>query len=204
MSGIVEKISRWDKAVSRRLYLRPSSPYYDGAHLVMLWLEYSGHGVPWFIAVLILFLLGDSSGFSPSVTLNLLTLLVVDLLLAALIKAIVQRPRPGYNNKGDMFATVSVDKYSFPSGHTTRVVTIAALAQALTMRSSTAAAIAVWAAFVSTSRIVLGRHHVLDVVAGAIIGLSTAYGLLAYVWIDDITATAVLKVVYASIPRWQV
>jgi membrane-associated phospholipid phosphatase len=57
---------------------------------------------------------------------------------------------------GDMFATVSVDRYSFPSGHTTRVVTIAALAQALSLSPSLALATAVWAMAVSVSRIILG------------------------------------------------
>jgi hypothetical protein len=69
----------------------------------MRWLEYSGHGVPWFILVVLLFLLGNRSGIPAAVSLNLLTLLVVDLLLAATFKAIVQRPRPGYNDKGALY-----------------------------------------------------------------------------------------------------
>jgi len=74
----------------------------------MRWLEYSGHGVPWFILVALFFLLGSKSGVPPAVSLNLLTLLVVDLLLAATVKAIVQRPRPGYNDKGTSTAIVAL------------------------------------------------------------------------------------------------
>ncbi|KAJ6655440.1 hypothetical protein lerEdw1_005140 [Lerista edwardsae] len=45
--------------------------------------------------------------------------LVLDVVLVAAVKGLVKRRRPAHN-KMDMFATVSVDKYSFPSGHATR------------------------------------------------------------------------------------
>ncbi|KAK9403795.1 phospholipid phosphatase 6 [Crotalus adamanteus] len=60
---------------------------------------------------------GTSAG--REVLLNLLFALILDLVLVAAVKGLVKRRRPVYN-KMDMFATVSVDKYSFPSGHATR------------------------------------------------------------------------------------
>jgi membrane-associated phospholipid phosphatase len=66
-----------------------------------------------------------------------------------------------------MLATVRVDNYSFPSGHTTRA-TLMALMFVATAVTSTAAVVALlgWAVATGVSRVTLGRHHVLDVVCG--------------------------------------
>ncbi len=96
-----------------------------------------------------------------------------------------------------MLATVSVDKYSFPSGHTTRATYCALFVPAHVLGGgggrATAAAVLAWAAATGVSRITLGgcvgafsggwgtapgihvdrgagRHHVLDVVAGLVVG----------------------------------
>ena len=55
-----------------------------------------------------------------------------------------------------MFATVSVDRYSFPSGHTTRVAALAVLAPWLGCASPACVWIIVWAVSVAVSRVVLG------------------------------------------------
>eukprot|EP00730_Choanoeca_flexa_P009377 TRINITY_DN12638_c0_g2_i3.p1 TRINITY_DN12638_c0_g2~~TRINITY_DN12638_c0_g2_i3.p1 ORF type:complete len:202 (+),score=24.40 TRINITY_DN12638_c0_g2_i3:91-696(+) len=195
---MMDAILKLDKRLSRELHISPSAQYYDLIRPFLKFLEYSGHGIPWFVAVTVFFLLGKRSPVPFVVALNLLILLVVDIIIAATIKAIVRRPRPTYNVKGDMFATVSVDHYSFPSGHTTRVVTIAALADALTMTPTWGIVTAVWAAAVSISRVVLGRHHILDVLAGTLIGFVTAHLLLTYFWLDSVMANAVLMVVRGS------
>ncbi|KAL6181980.1 hypothetical protein ACLB2K_043403 [Fragaria x ananassa] len=121
--------------------------------------------------------------------------LILDLALIGLIKFIVRRARPVYNK--NMTVAVSVDHFSFPSGHASRVCFVAALfylsAAALTdalvyFRSTSPAierwigaevkAVSVlvsvvwaWAAATSISRILLGRHFVFDVFAGACLGV---------------------------------
>ena len=47
---------------------------------------------------------------------HLLIGFVLDLLIIWLLKALVQRKRPSYNNMADMNLVVGVDKFSFPSG----------------------------------------------------------------------------------------
>ena len=57
---------------------------------------------------------------------TLLAAMLLDLATVALLKALVRRPRPPYNVP-DMLV-VSVDRYSFPSGHASRTTVLAGLA----------------------------------------------------------------------------
>ncbi|KAJ7952479.1 Phosphatidic acid phosphatase (PAP2) family protein [Quillaja saponaria] len=52
---------------------------------------------------------------------------LLDLFVIALVKFLVGRSRPIYNNHGKYKAVVSVDNFSFPSGHSSRVCSIASL-----------------------------------------------------------------------------
>ncbi|XP_068318300.1 probable lipid phosphate phosphatase beta [Pyrus communis] len=125
--------------------------------------------------------------------------LLLDLAVVGLIKLLFRRSRPLYNK--NMSVAVSVDHFSFPSGHASRVCFVAsllhvsavALADALAnLRSSSpfvdrwigtdqvnAVSILVsvawaWAAGTSVSRVLLGRHFVTDVFAGACLGVLEA------------------------------
>lgn len=130
-----------------------------------------------------------------SLLLNLLIGSLLDLLLIGLIKHIVQRPRPVYNK--NMFLSFAVDHWSFPSGHSSRVSFIAAfcffycnqirdalLIHLLNFDVESAIVkhfvlvVGIWAAITSISRVLLGRHFVLDVFAGALLGVLE--GVLVY------------------------
>lgn len=52
--------------------------------------------------------------------------ILLDLVVVGTLKTIVRRARPSHNTE-DMFATVHADRFSFPSGHTTRAVMLAVL-----------------------------------------------------------------------------
>ncbi|KAL3743231.1 hypothetical protein ACJRO7_018524 [Eucalyptus globulus] len=129
--------------------------------------------------------------------------LLLDLALVGLVKLLFRRPRPAYNK--DMSVAVSVDHYSFPSGHASRVCFVAALVclSAEAMEGAVAESrsggfvdrwiaeggerklvelvvlvASVWAAATAGSRVLLGRHYVCDVLAGACLGVIE--GWLAY------------------------
>ncbi|KAL8498396.1 hypothetical protein ACS0TY_021642 [Phlomoides rotata] len=123
-----------------------------------------------------------------SLLLNLLIGSLLDLLLIGLIKHIVQRPRPVYNK--NMFLSFAVDHWSFPSGHSSRVSFIAAfcflyynqirddlLINLLNFDAQSGIVkhfvlvVGLWAAITSVSRVLLGRHFVLDVFAGGLLGV---------------------------------
>ena len=147
-------------------------------------LEYSGHGIPWITATL--YVISQTANMETrQFFCNLLMALLLDLVVVGFLKTIIRRPRPAYN-VDDMFATVSVDRYSFPSGHSTRVAMVAML---LTLYWTNWFYIKLgflWAAMVAISRVVLGRHHVSDIIGGVIIGYAQ-YCLVVKYWLTQTT-----------------
>ena len=132
---------------------------------------------------------------------NLLIGLVLDIVIVAVLKAFTRRRRPAYdvddqvlevkictNEKNSQFhpievATIKmVDKFSFPSGHATRATMLALL---FTFLSPLPFLLWIpciaWAGAVAVSRVLLGRHHILDVLAGVVIGAVEAV-LLSMLW----------------------
>merc|ERR1711997_937014 len=129
-------------------------------------LEISCHGIPWlFISVAGLY------SFKSPFFFNLLLALLLDIAVVAIIKAFTRRRRPSYN-VDDQYATVKlVDKFSFPSGHSTRAVMLAALLTLVApINFILWLPLVAWAGAVCVSRVLLGRHHILDVVAGVVMG----------------------------------
>ncbi|XP_031557140.1 phospholipid phosphatase 6-like [Actinia tenebrosa] len=176
--SFIDTLHRLDIELSRRLSFCAAKD--SGWRPVLIALEISGHGVPWIIATLlaIYFFRNEKQQFA----LNFLLALLLDLVIVGLTKVIFQRQRPVYNEK-DMFATVSVDNFSFPSGHSTRAAMVAALFNLIISSSCLRLVINLWACSVAISRVVLGRHHVFDVVFGAIIGLGQ-YWLMVNIWLS--------------------
>ena len=90
-----------------------------------------------------------------------------------------------------MRGTVSVDKFSFPSGHATRAIAVAGFFVALyplplLLRLS----LYPWALSVVASRVFLGRHHVLDVACGSLIGVAEVL-VMSMLWVGEDGAKAV-------------
>lgn len=118
--------------------------------------------------------------------------LLGDLIIVALIKVLFQRQRPQHN-KNDMFATVSIDHYAFPSGHATRAAMLAYFfADKVFADAATKGVISLWAMFVCMSRVLLGRHHVLDVLFGIIIGICE-FKVLALYWLPQQLCLSILE-----------
>lgn len=136
----------------------------------MKFLELSGHGVPW-IAYCLYTVFSTVDINVLQVTMNLLVALIFDLAVVGTLKLWAKRSRPSYNNKEDMFCTVSVDNYSFPSGHATRAsMATYYLLEHLKMGFPVRILLRIWCILIGFSRVILGRHHVSDVVAGFFIG----------------------------------
>lgn len=144
-------------------------------------LEISGDGRFW-IPIPVALLLATPPPLR-SIPLLLLLGFLLDLLLVGSLKYLVRRPRPSYN--AGMHLTVAVDHWSFPSGHSSRVCFIAAFLylssaslaeefQRLGSPQIPLSAVLLWSASTCMSRVLLGRHFVFDVIAGACLGLFEA------------------------------
>ncbi|KAH0618185.1 hypothetical protein JD844_017184 [Phrynosoma platyrhinos] len=162
------------------------SSSWGSARPLMKVIEVSGHGIPW-LAGTLYGLCRSSSSASREVLLNLLFALVLDLVLVAAVKGLVKRRRPSHN-KMDMFATVSVDKYSFPSGHATRAALVCRfILHHLVLAVPLRVLVVLWVFIVGISRVMLGRHNVTDVIFGLLMGYMQ-YSMVEYFWLSPVTA----------------
>ena len=178
--GLIEKLHNLDIVLSGNLSFCADKASGRWRTLLII-LEISGHGVPWIAGTVISILM--FSNLKQEFACNLLLALMLDLAVVGTLKVAVRRKRPVYNEK-DMFATVSVDNYSFPSGHSTRAAMVAGLFSAFLSDDFWRILIGFWALFVSMSRVILGRHHVSDVLCGVVIGLLQAWTVIA-MWLPN-------------------
>lgn len=106
--------------------------------------------------------------------------LIYDVMLVGFVKALTRRNRPSSNVNDDMFMTRGVDKFSFPSGHASRAVWVALFFTQWAIPEMSIifrVLLLGWAGAVTVSRVLLRRHHLLDVAAG--VGLGFAEFLLS-------------------------
>ncbi|KAL3321196.1 Phosphatidic acid phosphatase type 2 domain containing 2 [Cichlidogyrus casuarinus] len=177
---------------------------------VYLMLEWSCHGLVWLGLIFLYFAglalrrslcvitLNQSFGLYYDATVQpvnclnwrvvaLFMALLFDLILVGLTKVVFKRKRPAGDNPDDMRYTVSVDSYSFPSGHSTRAAMLHWLLPYLFFGSEEARSrafiqIGIWALAVCTSRFAMSRHHLTDVLLGYLIGMGEFFILIHLNW----------------------
>lgn len=167
-SGLLARAVAVDISLSLQIYdfFRPYTP-----HFLLKTLEISGDGRAWF--PLVVSLLPLSSPRAAPFLLALLAGLLLDLIFIGIFKNLVRRPRPVYN-KG-MSLVFAVDHWSFPSGHSSRAALVAAIIVIYAELAGFAfVATIIWASVTAISRVLLGRHFVLDVFAGVCLGVIEA------------------------------
>lgn len=192
-TSLLSRLIAWDVATSRRLHTAYARRF--PSTLPLLVLEYSGHGIPWLglpvvcLAVAVTAGVADArrvllppgaDGALPAAAAAAFTAaavayvgLLTDLAAVGAVKVAARRRRPAWNAAGERGTVAAVDRYAFPSGHTSRVVLLAvAAAAAPGVPDWVVWAVVAWATAVAASRVALGRHHVLDIVAGAVLGVA--------------------------------
>lgn len=146
-------------------------------------LEISCHGIPWLATSLVLiWVLNSTSLYQMQV--NFLIGLLLDIILVGVIKAITRRRRPTFND--DTFS-IGPDKYSFPSGHASRATFIIYFFFYLWSISLICAPpLLAWSFSVCMSRLLLRRHHILDVLVGVLLGIFEGL-IIGYIYLEQET-----------------
>lgn len=128
----------------------------------------------------------------------LFTALVFDIVIVGLLKMTFRRGRPSLNVM-DMFAAPSVDKFSFPSGHATRATMMGIfLCLHLFTNRFYMLVTFLWSISVCVSRILLGRHHIFDVVCGCVVGM-VSYWIFLKLWISQETCLVYLDTYFGHV-----
>uniref|UniRef100_U5EUT2 Putative presqualene diphosphate phosphatase n=1 Tax=Corethrella appendiculata TaxID=1370023 RepID=U5EUT2_9DIPT len=144
-------------------------------------LEYSCHGIVWLAGWLAFCWMIDNSNLY-QLQVNLFIGLIIDIIAVAIIKAATRRRRPAIND--DPFC-IGPDKFSFPSGHVSRCIFIVTTLTALDPVSYFLwPPLFAWAVSLCLSRLILFRHHILDVLGGVVLGIFEAV-FLSIIWFDQ-------------------
>ncbi len=158
--GVWAQLSCWDAELSASLRLTE-----ERWRRLVKGVAHSGDAVFWLAAAAGMFFLLGTPPWQ-EVALRLVQAIVGAGVVAAGLKRLIRRPRP--DGPPDGLYPIH-DRYGFPSGHAVRVAAIAAALGPMAPGWLTAA-LALWAAAVALSRVLLGVHYFLDVLSGIVLG----------------------------------
>lgn len=166
--GIQKGLDNVDKKTSYAVF-SACQKYMPRLKAFLVALEWSCNGLIWLAASIVIIV---SNSEQTSMVPKLLIGLIVDVLYVATIKALARRRRPTYAYQRDQMIVSSVDKHSFPSGHCSRSAYVAFFTHHYFAHSSPffTFMVSMWTTSVCTSRVLLGRHHILDCIAGIALG----------------------------------
>ena len=101
--------------------------------------------------------------------------IVIELLVSEAMKVSIDRQRPVEKYPGEVFPYRAVYGRSLPSGHTSLAFATAASLSLQFNKWYVTVPSYLWATSVAYSRIYLGVHYPSDVIAGAAVGIASAY-----------------------------
>ena len=168
--SIILRLSAGDRALMNRCAMAPSAPWLSRSvwtavtHLGGTGPTLLVAGLPWFACCA----LHQVSGLA-------LASVIISHLLVQLVKRTVSRVRPAAD--GCVALVREPDRFSFPSGHATASMSVAA-AYAVVF-PTWAAPVFILATVVGFSRVRLGVHYPSDVVVGQVIAVATSAALAA-------------------------
>ncbi|KAL6261433.1 hypothetical protein P5V15_006526 [Pogonomyrmex californicus] len=152
-------------------------------------LEISCHGIPWLaVSLVLIWILNIKALYQMQV--NLLIGLIFDIILVAVLKAVTRRRRP---TADDAQFAIGPDKYSFPSGHASRAAFIVYFFFHLWPISLLyIPPLLAWSFSVCMSRLLMRRHHILDVLVGILLGIFEGL-FIGYIYLEQETCISLIS-----------
>lgn len=166
--GVQKTLDKLDKSASYSVY-SSCHKFVPKLKPFLVALEWSCNGLVWLATtVLLIVVKHEQTTMLPKLFIGL----IMDIVYVATIKALARRRRPTYAFQRDQMIVASVDKHSFPSGHCSRSAYVALFASRYFNQSAPILAflVNIWSTNVCISRVLLGRHHIFDCVAGVALG----------------------------------
>ncbi|XP_034520588.1 inactive phospholipid phosphatase 7 isoform X3 [Ailuropoda melanoleuca] len=151
----------------------------------------TGHGIPW-IGGTILCLVKSSTLAGQEVLMNLLLALLLDIMTVAGVQKLIKRRGP-FESSPSLLDHLTMDVYAFPAGHASRAAMVSKFFLShLVLAVPLRVLLVLWAFCVGLSRVMIGRHHITDVVSGFIIGYFQ-FRLVELVWMSSNTCQMLIS-----------
>ncbi len=174
LMGPVQCLLRWDRAFFYLINGRTQNSFFD---LIMPVLS-DFHLWRWpLLAVIVVVVIFGKRRARISMLLALIAVALSDQISSGILKPLISRPRPSHVLEGVRLLTGRGGRYGFPSSHAANMFS-AWLVLALRYPSLKYALFAVPLA-VAYSRVYVGVHYPLDVIAGAFLGLTIGAAVVA-------------------------
>ncbi|KAM6430983.1 inactive phospholipid phosphatase 7 [Liasis olivaceus] len=159
-----------DISLSKRLGVCASNAAaWGNARSMINLIGITGHGIPWIGGTLIC-LVKSSTLAGQEVLLNLLLALLLDIIIVAGLQKMAKRKSP-YDVSPGVLDYLTMDVYAFPAGHASRAAMVSKFfLNHLVLAVPLRILLVLWAFLVGLSRIMVGRHHVTDVLSGFAFG----------------------------------
>lgn len=124
---------------------------------------------------------------------GLQTTLIVDVMTVAGVQRLVKRKGPWEMTPG-FLDCVAMDIYSFPAAHASRAAMVSKfLLSHLVLAVPLRILLVLWAFLVGMSRVLLGKHHLTDMVCGFALGF-LHFSLMETVWLSSSTCQTLISI----------
>lgn len=179
--AFIKRLDRWMDAITawdeRTLCAISESPRLGRVDWLFRAATYLGDGYLWAAVALGLILFGSS--VDRDYVLVALTITVINITIFRVFKMAFTRPRPQTLSPDER--SWKIDAYSFPSGHTTIAYGVAWVISVVYPHLAVGLATYSGAALIGLSRVYVKEHYPLDVIGGAILGMTISSHLLPIV-----------------------
>lgn len=120
------------------------------------------------------------------------TALLLDIMTVASVQKLIKRRGP-FETSPSLLDYLTMDVYAFPAGHASRAAMVSKFFLShLVLAVPLRILLVLWALCVGLSRVMIGRHHITDVISGFVIGY-LQFRLVELVWMSSNTCQMLIS-----------